>query len=96
MSAALNNSMTSNMTSKGQVTIPAALRQSFGFKAGAAVEFFQAGSFVGVRPLQNAKQAPGSGFGMIKARIKQVPADFDVATLLTHSKLNKPAKTKSA
>ena len=80
--------LTSNMTSKGQVTIPAALRQSFGFKAGAAVEFFQAGSYVGVRPVQNAKQAPKSGFGMIKAKVKQVPADFDVATLLA----KKPAK----
>jgi AbrB family looped-hinge helix DNA binding protein len=80
--------LTSNMTSKGQVTIPAALRQSFGFKAGAAVEFFQAGSYVGVRPVQNAKQAPKSGFGMIKAKIKQVPADFDVAKLLA----KKPAK----
>ena len=77
------NNMTSNMTSKGQVTIPAALRQAFGFKVGAAVEFFQAGSFVGVRPVQNKAQAPASGFGMIKVKVKQVPADFDVATLLT-------------
>ena len=88
MRAVLTSNMTSNMTSKGQVTIPAALRQSFGFKAGAAVEFFQAGSYVGVRPVQNAKQAPKSGFGMIKPKIKQVPADFDVAELLAI----KPAK----
>ena len=88
MRAVLTSNMTSNMTSKGQVTIPAALRQSFGFKAGAAVEFFQAGSYVGVRPVQNAKQAPKSGFGMIKPKIKQVPADFDVAKLLAI----KPAK----
>jgi AbrB family looped-hinge helix DNA binding protein len=74
--------VTSNMTSKGQVTIPAAFRQSLGFKAGAAVEFFQAGSYVGVRPVQHAARAPKSGFGMIKAKVKQVPADFDVATLL--------------
>ena len=80
--------LTSNMTSKGQVTIPAALRQSFGFKAGAAVEFFQAGSYVGVRPVQNMTQPPKSGFGMIKAKVKQVPADFDVAKLL----FKKPAK----
>ena len=72
---------TSNMTSKGQVTIPAALRESFGFKAGVAVEFFQAGSYIGVRTVKNAAQAPQSGFGMIKAKVKQVPADFDVATL---------------
>ena len=94
MSAVLTSNMTSNMTSKGQVTIPAALRQSFGFKAGAAVEFFQAGSYVGVRPVQNSMQAPKSGFGMIKAKVKQVPADFDVATLL--AKNNKPAKSKPA
>ena len=39
------------MTNKSQATIPATLRQSFGFKAGAAVEFFEVGSFVGVRPV---------------------------------------------
>ena len=74
--------LTSIMRSKGQVTIPVALRQSFGFKAGAAVEFFQASSYLGVRPHQHAAQMPKRGFGMIKAKVKQVPADFDVATLL--------------
>lgn len=76
------------MTSKGQVTIPAGLRQIFGFKAGAAVAFFQAGSYVGVRPVQHAATAPKNGFGAIKAKVKQVPADFDVATLLA----KKPVK----
>ncbi len=84
----MTNNMTSNMTSKGQVTIPAALRQSFGFKAGAAVEFFQAGSYVGVRPVQHVAKVPKSGFGMIKVKVKQVPADFDVASLLA----KKPVK----
>lgn len=86
--------LTGNMTSKGQVTIPAVLRQNFGFKVGAAVEFFQAGSYVGVRPVQHAAQAPKSGFGMIKAKVKQVPADFDVASL--SAKGNKHTKSKSA
>ncbi len=86
--------LTSNMTSKGQVTIPAVLRQSFGFKAGAAVEFFKAGSYVGVRPVQNMTQVPKSGFGMIRVKVKQVPADFDVATLLV--KPIKNAKGKPA
>lgn len=86
--------LTSNMTSKGQVTIPAALRQSFGFKAGAAVEFFQAGTYVGVRPVQSVSQAPKSGFGMIKAKVKQVSAGFDVATLL--AKNNKYAKNNTS
>jgi AbrB family looped-hinge helix DNA binding protein len=74
--------MFSTMTSKGQVTIPAALRHSFGFKEGAAVEFFSTGEFVGVRPVQPATQTPKSGFGMIKSKRKHPPADFDVATLL--------------
>ncbi len=69
----------STMTRKGQVTIPAALRQSFGFREGAAVEFFSAGTFVGVRP---STQAPTSGFGMVKAKVRHSPADFDVASLL--------------
>lgn len=80
--------MYSTMTSKGQVTIPVALRQSFGFREGAAVEFFANGDFVGVRPLQPATQAALSGFGLVKSRKKHAPADFDVATLLT------PAATK--
>lgn len=75
--------MYSTMTSKGQVTIPAALRHSFGFREGAAVEFFSTGTFVGVRPVQNAAQAVKSGFGMVKSRKKHVPADFDVASLVS-------------
>lgn len=73
--------MYSTMTSKGQVTIPAALRHSFGFREGAAVEFFSTGTFVGVRPVQSATQATSSGFGMVKSRKKHASADFDVATL---------------
>lgn len=37
---------------------------------------------MGVRLVQHEAQMPKSGFGMIKAKVKQVPADFDVATLL--------------
>lgn len=75
--------MYSTMTSKGQVTIPAALRHSFGFREGAAVEFFSTGSFVGVRPVQPATLQAKSGFGMVKSRKKHAPADFDVATLVS-------------
>ncbi len=72
----------STMTRKGQVTIPAALRHSFGFREGAAVEFFSTGEFVGVRPAQPSGQVPKSGFGMVKSKKKHAPADFDVASLL--------------
>lgn len=74
--------MHSTMTSKGQVTIPAALRHQFGFREGAAVEFFSTGAFVGVRPVQPAAQTVKSGFGMVKSGKKHAPADFDVASLL--------------
>jgi AbrB family looped-hinge helix DNA binding protein len=74
--------MYSTMTVKGQVTIPAALRQSFGFREGAAVEFFAQDGFVGVRPVQPTASAPKSGFGMLKSKKKHAEADFDVATLL--------------
>ena len=49
--------MHSTMTRKGQVTIPAALRHSFGFREGAAVEFFSTDTFVGVRPVQPSTNA---------------------------------------
>lgn len=74
--------MYSTMTSKGQVTIPAALRHSFGFREGAAVEFFANGTFVGVRPVVAAKVGSKSGFGMVKSKRRHLPADFDVASLL--------------
>ena len=82
--------MYSTMTSKGQVTIPAALRHSFGFREGSAVEFFSTGEFVGVRPVQASAALPKSGFGMFKSQKSSaktsarppVPASFDVATLL--------------
>ena len=83
--------MYSTMNSKGQVTIPAALRNSFGFREGSAVEFFSTGEFVGVRPVQASAALPKSGFGMFKSQKSYaktsakppVPANFDVAALLT-------------
>ncbi len=74
--------MYSTMTSKGQVTIPAALRHIFGFREGSAVEFFSTGEFVGVRPVQAMTAMPKSGFGMLKSKKKPAPVDFDAAALL--------------
>jgi outer membrane lipoprotein SlyB len=72
----------STMTRKGQVTTSAAPQHSFGAREGAAVEFVSAGTLVDVRPVQPSTQTPKSGFGMVKAKVKHAPADFDVATLL--------------
>jgi AbrB family looped-hinge helix DNA binding protein len=87
-------SMYSTMTSKGQVTIPAALRHSFGFREGSAVEFFSTGEFVGVRPVQAVAAVPQSGFGMFKTMKKQVSADFDAASLLAQRKTQRAKKLK--
>ena len=77
-----DNSMYSTMTRKGQVTIPAALRHSYGFREGAMVEFFPSGTFVGVRPVATTQPGAKSGFGLVKSKRKHAPADFDVARLL--------------
>ena len=55
------------MTSKGQVTIPKALRQQLGLARGSLVSFQLVGA---------------SGFGLLRSRRPPVPGDFDPASLL--------------
>ena len=64
--SAVDASSTCSMTSKGQVTIPKALRQQLGLARGSRVCFV----------------LPASGFGMLKSQRPPVPADFDAACLL--------------
>lgn len=75
--------MQTTLTSKGQVTIPRDVRQHFGLKQGMAVTFEIEGDHIAMRPAPSPRQDGGSGFGLIKSRRKAVPADFDVASLLT-------------
>ena len=74
-----------SVTSKGQVTIPKALRQQLGICGGSRIRFELVGDHVEMRlsgsPLEAAPAAE-SGFGMLKSRRKAVAADFDPATLL--------------
>jgi AbrB family looped-hinge helix DNA binding protein len=74
-----------SVTSKGQVTIPKALRQQLGIRQGSRIRFELVGDHVEMRlsssPVEVAA-APGSGFGMLKSRRKAVPVDFDPASLL--------------
>jgi bifunctional DNA-binding transcriptional regulator/antitoxin component of YhaV-PrlF toxin-antitoxin module len=72
----------STMTHRGKVTIPAALQRSFGAREGAAVGIVSTGTFAGVRPVEPVMQAPKSGFGLVKSKVKHAPADFDLAKLL--------------
>lgn len=72
----------STVTSKGQVTIPKAVRRELGIRQGSRVVFEVKKGKVEVRVVHRAPAAIESGFGMLKARNRRVPADFDPATLL--------------
>ena len=73
---------TTTLTSKGQVTIPKAVRQQLGLREGMRVAFEVEGDHAVLRPSFPQRASPASGFGMIKVRGPALPADFDVATLL--------------
>ncbi len=77
---------TTTMTSKGQVTIPKAVRQQLGLKQGTRVAFVVEGDHAVLRPATPHRAAPASGFGMVKVAGPAVPATFDVATLLSPDK----------
>jgi bifunctional DNA-binding transcriptional regulator/antitoxin component of YhaV-PrlF toxin-antitoxin module len=82
--------MLSTLTSKGQITIPIALRQQLGMTTGSALTFqlAQSGDSITVKLAPSAKQVPAikNGFGMIRVKGKSVgkpaPVDFDVASLV--------------
>lgn len=76
--------MLSTLTSKGQVTIPQALRQQLGLAPGQAVAFAIGAdaSSITLRPAPSARQLPRQGFGMVKVSGPHVAADWDPAKLL--------------
>lgn len=73
---------TTTMTSKGQVTIPKAVRQQLGLRQGTRVAVVVEGDHAVLRPAMPARALPTSGFGMVRVTGPAVPADFDVASLL--------------
>jgi AbrB family looped-hinge helix DNA binding protein len=73
---------TTSVTSKGQVTIPKALRQELGIHQGSQIQFLRVGKRVELR-VHSAPPAPAaSGFGLLKSKRRALPAGFDAATLL--------------
>lgn len=70
-----------SVTSKGQVTIPKALRQQLGIRQGSRIEFSLVGDHVEMRVRSTPAGEARSGFGMLKSRRKAVPTDFDPADL---------------
>ncbi len=72
----------STVTSKGQVTIPQEIRRALGIRQGSRVAFSTKNGMAQLRVLHRAPDTVVSGFGMLGARGRQVPVDFDVANLL--------------
>ena len=72
----------SSVTSKGQVTIPKAVRQRLGIRRGSQIEFALVGDHVEMRVKSTPPDVPAGGFGMLVSRRPAVPADFDPADLL--------------
>ncbi len=72
----------SSVTSKGQVTIPKAVRQRLGIRRGSQIEFALVGDRVEMRVKSTPPEVPAGGFGMLESKRPAVPADFDPADLL--------------
>lgn len=70
------------VTSKGQVTIPKAVRQRLGIRKGSRIEFKVVGDYVEMRLVRRVAKPSSSGFGMLKSSRSSVPTDFDPASLL--------------
>ncbi len=71
------------VTSKGQVTIPKAVRQRLGIREGSRVAFDVKGERVELRVLVvHGAEQNRSAFGMLRSKRSPVPADFDPASLL--------------
>jgi len=70
------------VTSKGQVTIPQALRQRLGIRQGSKVVFTLVGDRLEMRVAHTPSTVPATGFGMLESDRVSVPADFDPAALV--------------
>ena len=73
---------TTSVTSKGQVTIPMALRKRLGISQGSKLEFKLVQDHLEVRLAGTPASVKSGGFGLVKSRKRAVPADFDPAALL--------------
>lgn len=72
-----------SVTSKGQVTIPKDIRQKLGISAGSRVAWRLVGDRAELVVFNQPAEVESGGFGLLRSRRKSVPADFDVATLVS-------------
>jgi AbrB family looped-hinge helix DNA binding protein len=76
----------STVTSKGQVTIPMTVRRALGIRQGSKVAFTVDNGKVELRVVHRPPESIASGFGMLDARGKHLPEDFDAAELLLRAR----------
>jgi AbrB family looped-hinge helix DNA binding protein len=77
---------TGSVTSKGQATIPKALRQQLGLERGSRVCFQPVGDHIELRPFRPQQPLPASGFGLLKSQRPPLPVAFDAASLDEYNK----------
>lgn len=72
-----------SITSKGQVTIPKAVRQQLGLRAGSKVRFRVVGDRAEMERIgASSAVVTSSAAGMLRHKGPACPADFDVASLM--------------
>ncbi|HEY4066945.1 MAG TPA: AbrB/MazE/SpoVT family DNA-binding domain-containing protein [Burkholderiaceae bacterium] len=85
---------TIQVSSKGQIVLPAALRRRLGMGAGARIEVLEEADGLKLRVLRPVASANlVEAAGMLKATPRGVPRsleDFDAASLLSRSRGRKP------
>jgi AbrB family looped-hinge helix DNA binding protein len=70
-----------SVTSKGQVTIPKAVRQKLGIRTGSKVQFRVVGDHAEMVPVSAPVEVAANGYGLLKSGRASVPADFDAASV---------------
>jgi len=79
----------STVTSKGQVTIPKEVRRELGIRKGSRVVFAVKNGKAELQLVHRAPDRIESGYGMLNARGRHLPADFDPASLLAPKRSRK-------
>lgn len=74
--------MQTSVTSKGQITIPKAIRKQLGIHKGSKITATLVGDHIELHISKTAPAKPTTGFAMLKSNRAAVPADFDPASLL--------------
>lgn len=74
------------VTSKGQVTIPQAVRRQLGIRQGSRIEFRMVDGHAELHVQGHPAVVSGDGFGLLKSGRKSLPADFDPASLLASAR----------